>query len=341
MGNAAIINPYWDTLGGGERYTSALVSLLLHLGWQVDIKWPKNISADINNRFGLDISAAHFVNNLSTQDYKLAFYVSDGSLPTSLAKKTIIHFQFPFSGVQGASLTNLIKSRFYAFVCNSQFTKSFIDPEFKINSQVIYPPIDTTFFSSGGKIKLILYVGRFSHLTQLKNPQVLISSFKKIYKNLPDWKLIIAGGAGVGTATDMLADLTRQTKGLPIALMLNPSSGQLQKLYSQASIFWSASGYGADERTQPTKVEHFGITPVEGMSAGCVPIITNLGGHKEIVDQGKNGFLWDTPAELEAFTLNICHHPGLMLSLSTAARQKSKIFDISHFNSEFTSLIQS
>lgn len=340
MGNAAVISPYWDTLGGGERYVASFTRLLLDLGWQVDIRWPADFSVPLRDRFGLDLSAARFIPRLSTSDYRLVFWVSDGSLPTSLAAKTIVHFQFPFTHIHGSSPLNLLKSRFYTFVCNSRFTKSFIDPEFNIRSRVIYPPVNTASFVPGLKTKTILYVGRFSHLTQLKNPHLLIESFRQIYKQLPGWKLVIAGGAGVGTASGTLASLSRKSAGLPVQIITNPAFTQLQKLYSSASLFWSASGFGADEQSEPVKVEHFGITPVEAMSAGCVPLLVNLGGHKEIIDQGKNGFLWSTPAELQALTLDLCRHPALLTALADSARQKSKIFDITRFNSGFTALIK-
>src|SRR3989344_4354193 len=290
MPKAGIYNPYWDSLGGGERYTAAFTKLLLNHGWQIDIQWSHDISQDINNRFGLDISQANYVRQLRTMNYKLLFWLSDGSLPTSLAPKTIIHFQFPFQNVSGQSMSNIIKSRFYKFVVNSQFTKTTIDKEFNIESTVIYPPIDTSLFSPGTKQSIILYIGRFSHLTQLKGHSVLINSFKKI-----------------------------------------------QDLCSTANIFWSASGYSADKAIQ---TEHFGIPVVEAMATGVVPIITNLGGHKEIVDHSQNGFLWDTPSQLERITLELIKAKSSKLqAVSQAAVVKSKIFDTSEFNRKFLKLI--
>lgn len=340
MGTAAVVNPYWDTLGGGERYVSSFARLLLDLGWQVDIRWPANLSGQIMDRFGIDLSPAKYVSQINSSRYQLLFWVSDGSLPVSLAKKTLIHLQFPFTQVGGTALPNYLKSRFYTFVCNSAFTKSFIDREYSVTSSVIYPPVDTANFFPGQKTKTIIYVGRFSHLTQLKNPQILTSAFKRISQQLPGWKLIIAGGVGVGSDAELLNQLKQDIKDLPATLLLNPSFTQLKQLYSSASIFWSASGFGADEQTNPTKVEHFGITPVEAMAAGCVPIITNLGGHKEIVTHQQDGFLWDTVQELETSTLNLCRHPQLLSALSASAINKSKMFSIANFNQRFSQIIK-
>src|SRR3989344_3527450 len=326
---ALVHNPYWDSLGGGERYTSAFVKLLLDHGWQVDIQWPHDISSDIKNRFGINISRANFIDELRTMNYELLFWLSDGSLPTSFAKKTIIHMQYPFQNSLGKTLINQIKSQFYKFVVNSKFTKQVIDNEYHVNSTVIYPPVDTSLFKPGKKENIILYIGRFSNLTQLKGQSTLIESFKKIHKQLPGWKLVLTGGTTVGTNPEEIEELKKSSSGIPVEIITDPSFKKIQDLCSTAKIFWSASGYSADKQIQ---TEHFGITVVEAMSAGAVPVITNLGGHKEIVDHGKNGYLWDTPSQLESLTLELTTHKTQLTTLSQAAIAKSKIFDISEFS---------
>jgi len=342
MIKALVHNPYWDSLGGGERYTAAFIRLLLDHSWQVDLAWPKDISASVKSRFGIDISAAIFNSQFSTLNsakYDLLFWVTDGSLPVSLAPKTIVHCQFPFTGVGGRSFKNLLKSRFYTFICNSRFTKSFIDREFMVNSRVVYPPIATAVFPPRAKTNTLLYVGRFSHLTQAKNPHLLIRAFKEIHSRLPGWRLVLAGGAGVGTPADAISHLRSQAAGLPVDIITNPSMARLKSLYGQAKLFWSASGLGIDQHTQPLKVEHFGISVVEAMSAGCVPIIPALGGHPEIVDPGQNGFLYHTLDDLGSLTLKLTTDRRQLTTLSQAAIDKSKMFDTTVFNDGFFRLI--
>ena len=46
-------------------------------------------------------------------------------------------------------------------------------------------------------------------------------------------------------------------------------------------------------------MEHFGITTVEAMAAGCVPVVINKAGQREIVEDGVSGFLWNTWGELK------------------------------------------
>ncbi len=337
---ALIHDPYWDSLGGGERYTCTFVELLLEQNWEVDIYWNKDVSIGVKERFGIDISKAKYCSELATEKYDLVFWLSDGSLPVSKAKKTIIHLQQPFHSVGGKNIKNLIKSRFYTFVVNSKFTKRFVDREFMINSKVVYPPVQTEEFKPGPKFKQILYVARFSNLTQQKGHGVLIESFKRISARIPDWKLILAGNTNIGTAPDDIEKLKAMTVDSNIDLILNPSLTELRKLYSKASIFWSASGYGVDENSDPEKVEHFGMTVVEAMSAGAVPIITKLGGHKEIVSSGEDGYLWDSLEELESITIDLAKDSKKIAYVSKFAQNKSKMFSVDRFKNDFSQLIK-
>lgn len=333
---ALIHNPYWDSWGGGERYVCRFIKRLLDNGYTVDIDWKDDISREAKNRFGILLGNVKYVKDFSSLNYDLVFWVSDGSLPILFAKKNIIHLQFPFVNINGNSLVNQIKSKFYKFVVNSQFTKVFIDNEFKVNSEVIYPPVDVGIFIPKEKENVILYVGRFSKLTQQKGQETLIDSFLKIKKG---WKLILAGGVGVGTDEDWLKKLENKAQKNKVEIIKNPSMKELIELYGKAKIFWSASGYGQNEQTNPLAVEHFGITVVEAMAAGCVPIITNLGGHKEIVQNGINGFLWDTTDQLINITNNLIENPDKIKNLSQMTLEKSKIFSTENFYEKIDSLV--
>jgi len=68
-------------------------------------------------------------------------------------------------------------------------------------------------------------------------------------------------------------------------------------------------------------------------------VITNLGGHREIVVPGDSGFLWDNPSELQSFTVRLASDPSLFNLLSQKAIDRSKIFDIQKFNQKLSKLI--
>jgi len=339
---AAIFNPYWDSLGGGERYTLTFARALADLGYKVNIQWDTSgISDELKGRFAINLDDLGFVSDVKKgESYDLCFWVSDGSIPLLKSRKNILHFQIPFRGVNGKSLINKMKLfRIDHIICNSEFTKNYIDKEFGVDSIVIYPPVDTASFRSKKKENIILYVGRFSQLTQSKNQHILINSFKRLYdSDGKDWRLILAGGTGVGTG-DYVKELKLSAKTYPIKIIENPKLKDLKELYGSAKIFWSASGFGTDKDKDPHKSEHFGITVVEAMSAKCVPIIYNGGGHKEIIKNAKNGYLWNTEKDLLLLTKDLINDGILMRKLAKQSHLDSQKYSKDNFIKSVQSLL--
>jgi glycosyltransferase involved in cell wall biosynthesis len=110
---------------------------------------------------------------------------------------------------------------------------------------------------------------------------------------------------------------------------------ELRSLYERASIFWHAAGYGEDQNTRPIFVEHFGISTVEAMAAGCVPVVINKGGQREIVEHGVSGFLWETLDELKNYTTRLINDDGLRAKMAQAARQRAQMFSREKFVANF------
>lgn len=336
---AAIFNPYLDTLGGGERYTLSFAKVLADLGYQVDIEWKnQDIKKALENRFGMNLSNINIVENVKRGDhYDLCFWVSDGSIPTLLARYNILHFQVPFHNVKGKSLINKMKFfRISKIVCNSEFTKKIIDNEYGVNSIVVYPPVDTLSIKPKRKENLILSVGRFSQILQNKGQGELIKAFQKIYDGgLSNWKFVLAGGVEVGVG-DTIKVLRRLIDGYPIEIIESPDFKTLKDLYGRAKIFWSASGFGVNESRYPERVEHFGITVVEAMAAGAVPVIYSAGGHKEIIKNGENGFLWGSIHELIKKTLELI---PAKKSISKNAIESAQKYSYGNFENNIKKLL--
>lgn len=340
---ALIHNPYWDSMGGGERYCTSVVKVLLDTGWQVSLDWyDQTLPEKLEGRFGVGISQVKIIDKHQRGwGYDLCFWVSDGSIPLLFSKNNLLHMQIPFHGVGGRSWINRLKlKRINHIVCNSNFTKSVIDQEFKVNSEVIYPPVDVTKFHSRKKENVLLYVGRFSQLKQNKNQGFLIKFFGNISQKseMGDWRLVLAGGAGVGDG-GFLDQLKKEAKGIKVELVENPDFLSLSDLYAKAKIFLSAAGFGSDENTSPEVMEHFGITVVEAMASGCIPVAYNGGGHKEIVDE-QCGFLWDNEDQLMKILLKIAKSENINAFLAEKSQEKAKNYDVSVFQKNLLVLLK-
>ncbi len=335
MKTAAIYNRTWDSLGGGERYSAAVAKLLEDAGYVVHIWWPEDLDTQIFDRFGIELKTSQFLPLPKGHflGFDLLFWVSDGSIPISLARKTLIHFQIPFTQVP---LADKLKARFYPAICNSYFTKSVIDQVYGVDAQVIYPPVKTADFNPGKKENLIVAVGRLSRQLHAKHQEILIEAMYQLRPILPDWKLVIAGGSTDFNYYKELLDLSR---GLPIKILVNPKFSQIQDLFARAKLFWSATGFGEDPDLTPERIEHFGITPVEAMAAGVVPIVTGLGGHRETIEEGKSGLLWLRLDELVAQTVEMARNYRKWGIMSKKAQKRSKMFSEEVFTHNFSKLL--
>ena len=345
-----IYNPYFDSLGGGERYCLTLAS---HWSkkYEVEIFWDdKEILKKAENRFKIDLSRVKVVQNIfrgknilkkaqKTRTYDLIFVLSDGSIPLSFAKYNILHFQSPFPRAMGKTAINKIKlGRYQAIVCNSDFTKQYIDREFGVDTQVIYPPVAVEQFSPAKKEKIILTVGRFTAYSINKKQREMVQLFKRITKSLPLWELRLVGGL-LEQDRSYFEKVVKLTEGIPAYVFPNDPFGQLKDHYGRATIYWHAAGFSEDELKNPAAMEHFGITTVEAMAAGCIPIVYDGGGQREIVEDGKSGFLWRTPTELIEKTMNVIEDEELRESLRRSATMRAKDFDEKKFCSAFDALL--
>ena len=338
---AAIYNPYLDTLGGGERYTLSFARVLADSNFKVDLEWSNElIRKKLEERFNINLMDINFVKSIKKGDgYDICFWVSDGSIPLLRARKNFLHFQIPFKDVGGKSLLNKMKLfRINKVICNSYFTKKFIDAEYGIDSIVVYPSVDILSIKPKKKENLILYIGRFSQLAQSKRQDILIKAFKMLLKKIEGFRLILAGGTEVG-ADKYLARLKRSIGNTPVTIIEDPSFEKLVSLYGRAKIFWSASGYSENENKNPIKVEHFGITLVEAMSAGCVPLAYDAGGHKEIIRDGKNGYLFNSVRDLVNKTQKLLMDKITFKILADEAVRTSKLFCYENFEKNIKNLL--
>lgn len=168
-------------------------------------------------------------------------------------------------------------------LANSEFTARWIRKYWGKKSTVLYSPV--TFLSSRKKKNWICSVGRFFTLGHGKKQEVMIQAFREFYdKGNTDWELHLVGGfdANDQNTVDYIHHLESLSQGYPIYFHLNVSRKELSEVVGASKLYWHSAGYG---ETDPIKMEHFGISVVESMSAGCLPILFNNGGLPEILEK--------------------------------------------------------
>ncbi|MBI5033449.1 MAG: glycosyltransferase [Chloroflexi bacterium] len=223
----------------------------------------------------------------------------------------------------------------------SQFTKRWVTNYWNRPSSLLYPPVDVDQFHPANKLKQILSVGRFFAGSHNKKHDVMIAAFKMmIEQGLTGWELHLVGGTSPGQEhQNYLAQLFAEAKSYPIVIHTDIPFERLQHLYSSSAIYWHAGGFGENEDQEPIKFEHFGITTVEAMASGCVPVVLGKGGQTEIVKNAHNGFLWHTVNELIEQTRQLVNDDTLRQRLALSAIADSKLYDRAHFNTHLETLL--
>lgn len=350
-----IYSPYLDTASGGEKYILTIAEILsetntvevlidLHLQ-SIGIDKIKSLN---EKRHNINLSqvqfkvapigknSSFFNRCLFLKGYDVLFYNTDGSIFFSTAKKNFIHFQLPLKNIN-KGIWGQIKLRTWTkAIYNSVFTKDHIERNWNIKGEVVYPPVDVELFKPAKKKKQIVSVGRFV-AGDTKKQSVMIDAFSELVNenDLKDWSLHLAGGLMEGNE-DYLKELRNKAKGLNVLFYENISLDKLTDLYSESMIYWHAMGYNEED---PKNMEHFGITTVEAMAAGCIPIVINRGGQKEIVEKDISGFLWENLEELKQYTLGICSSAKRREEISKQAQLRSQLFSKESFKNHIRKLI--
>ena len=240
----------------------------------------------------------------------------------------------------GISLIDYFQS--YSMIwANSEFTRRWIKKYWGMESQVLYPPVDVDEFRPVEKKNYILNVGRFFAGQHNKKHQMLVEAFRQMVDaGLKGWELHLVGGVMAGEEHQAYyANIQKAVEGYPIVLHPDQTYKDLLHLYGESSIYWHASGYGEDENEHPDKFEHFGITTIEAMAAGCVPVVIGKGGQPEIVNHAENGFLWQTSEQLREFTLRMINDAAERRRLSEVCMQSSQRYDQQAFYKNLQSLL--
>jgi alpha-1,2-rhamnosyltransferase len=95
----------------------------------------------------------------------------------------------------------------------------------------------------------------------------------------PSSKLIIAGTYG-WLEEILIEDLRNGKFGEEIVFIESPDEFELMELYSESHFLISASS-----------AEGFGLPPLEGMSFGCIPIVSDIDQHRETI--GNRGIYFE------------------------------------------------
>jgi glycosyltransferase involved in cell wall biosynthesis len=247
--------------------------------------------------------------------------------------------RFPALAVAPAS-AEWIRS-YGALVSNSEFTRGWVDRWWSTDSEVLYPPV-TMHEPAAAKEPIILNVGRFfaAEHGHSKKQLEMVKAFRRLCdRGTKGWTLHLVGGCA-DAGRGYFEQVRSAAEGYPVELQPNARGDELEALYGKAGIYWHASGFGENAAKHPGRLEHFGITTAEAMSAGAVPVVIGLAGQLETVRHGVDGFHFATLDGLCTQTEKLIRDDELRATMSESARNRAREFSVEAFEGRLRAVVE-
>lgn len=175
----------------------------------------------------------------------------------------------------GDRYENLMKNTL--ILTNSEYTRKAISNAFNVDAKILYPPVDVDTFrdaalKSHQRDDMILIISRIAPDKQIENA---IEGARIMRSRGIGKVMTIVGNLHhydhryYQELKKMIADFDLSDY---ISLQTNISFNKLIQLMQLAKVYF-----------HPRIGEHFGISIVEAMASGLVPVVSDIGGHTEFV----------------------------------------------------------
>ncbi len=225
------------------------------------------------------------------------------------------------------------------FVTLSEYGRRWTQQWWGADSQVISPPV--LMRDTGEKEQLIVSVGRFfgEDSGHSKRQLEMVKAFRMLLEQgVTGWRLVLIGGCAPEHREYAMA-VRAEAAGLPVEVRIGAPGAVLDDRLARASIYWHAAGYGSDLTENPERAEHFGIAPIEAMSAGAVPVVFDAAGPAEVVEPGRTGLLYHSLEQLAAATRRLIEDEPYRQRLSVAARERALHYRRDRFEQDVRDLV--
>lgn len=194
---------------------------------------------------------------------------------------------------------------------NSEFSHQAIFKVFGIDSTILHPPVDVDSFrravlSSSIRDDLILVVSRFHPSKKIENAIRLASILKR--NGIGKYILVVGNisPGGMGYYNNLVQLVKNNGLQDFVRFKINVTFEKLLNIMRKAKVYF---------HTLPG--EPFGISTVEAMSAGIIPVVPDIGGHTEFVPQKYQFHTFGEGVEAIAAALNAPMSERIKISDST------------------------
>jgi len=226
-------------------------------------------------------------------------------------------------------LISLFKNMEYKpmILTNSKFSASMMSRFLGVNGLVVYPPVNVEEYlplsRNRDRDNIILVIGR---IEPAKNTALVPFIAEKVKNG----RFVIIGSI---ESYSYYKHLVRLIKSLRVEdrvrILPNASEWQKIELLRRAKIY-----------LHPMRYEHFGISVVEAMAAGLIPVVHRSGGPwTDIVEFGKYGFGFRTEEEAVSHVENLLELKEIELeNLRSIVIARSQYFNYEKFRNAIDKL---
>jgi alpha-1,2-mannosyltransferase len=301
-----VFHPTLNMYGGAEWVAISMINSLKRAGHQTIVLTNKRIDHQkIKKVFGVELQADREVvfpaapfppldfHNIYSDFIRILFlkHKCDVLIDTRTngicPGVDISYIHYPFFGVLEIIKSRKLNNSYYLpyrlyerkwaqnpdrlIFSNTKFTSAAVKKFLGINSVVLYPPISKVFYSNSTDINtredVVVSVGRISpekFFTLI--PTIAKFTDKKIHF------LIVGLKQDEQELNRILRMIALNHVADRVKVMTDISKEQLLKILRTSKVF-----------LHPVHSEQFGISIVEAMASGCIPIVHNSGGPAEFV----------------------------------------------------------
>lgn len=320
---AWVCTPFDVRIGGGERYILSVAGALSEQ-YEVWFLTRQRISrarlALTMDDLAISPGCYHHATMDDTANWpRPALYVVMGNEiepPTpAYGQHNIYHLQFPFPirYIGHFSIERIHK--FDAILVNSQFTADNVRKAFttyKIDAKpihVVYPPVAIPSPEEQAsilarkreekdKIKIV-NIGRFVTQGHHKRQDVVMDIAEECFRLKLPVRFEIYGGLDSGEENmKYFSSLVERGARVKAKVQANVSRRVIENALNEATFYIHPCGMGHYPGLSSEKLEHFGITVVEAMSRGCMPIVYGWGGAAELVRDTECGRIFNSVEEI-------------------------------------------
>jgi glycosyltransferase involved in cell wall biosynthesis len=204
-------------------------------------------------------------------------------------------------------------------IANSKNVQERIRKVYDRDADVIYPPVDMSRFHTTGYEDFWLSVNRIY-------PEKRIEFQLDAFRNLPEEKLVIAGGFALGDHANQYAKKLHQQISPNVTMVGEVTEQELINLYATCKGFICTA-----------MDEDFGLTPLEAMASGKPVVAVDEGGFRETVTP-------QTGVLVEPFQVNIVNAIKTLNRNTESYREvciaRAREFDLPHFTERIKKAVE-